>query len=158
MSFGDNTIRTLTQELKKSRGIGRTRPKLKRKDKPKDTDTSKPTHGISLSELETGFMYSSIHAKFNGDAESAEFIEKYENDKLLSFFNPPVFSLSEIEIELRYVIVDLVKDKSGKIIDILVDIRPEILRELQPHQINTLKMKINADSLRTTDEGEDAEE
>lgn len=115
--------------------------------------------GISLKRLIGGILQGLKEAKHLGDVESARLHEIYKKEKSLAPFSVPAFGLSDIEVELKFAVVEL-EDKKGKTntSELTVNISPEFLKGLEVHQVSTMKLKIAPVNLRVFEEGEPAQD
>lgn len=91
---------------------------------------------IRLSEIVRGILEALLQAKHFGDKKSAQYCELYKENEILSSFPVPIFSIAEMEIDLRFSVVSTDK-KNG----IMVNIDTETLGKLENHCISTAKLK-----------------
>ncbi len=101
---------------------------------------------VSLKTVVGGILQALREAKFLGDRESARLMETYRGDAALSAFSVPAFTISEVELELRFAVASAPEVRRKA--DIKVRITPEALKGLEPHHISTLKIKLSPVELR----------
>ncbi|WP_202320142.1 hypothetical protein [Archaeoglobus neptunius] len=61
---------------------------------------------LTLKTLTSGIALAALNAKRIIDIEAASIKKEYEKDELLKHFSVPTFELSEIEVELNFLIED----------------------------------------------------
>ncbi len=93
-------------------------------------------------------------AKRLGDLESTRLLDAYKKDKSLSAFSVPAFVIAEVELELRFSVVGPSdkKAESGKLPGLNVNITAASLKELDPSQIQLMRLKIAPVSPRVYEE------
>lgn len=106
--------------------------------------------GIVLKSVLTGLLQAVREAKRLGDLESAKLIEVYKKDKYLSAFPVPAFAISETEVELHFAVEEVTQ--TGGLTDIKINLAPEVLKNLDAHQVSTMKLKISPFNLRVFEE------
>gem|GEM_PF-6367715 len=108
---------------------------------------------VSLKTVVGGFLQALREAKHLGDIESAKLLDIYKTEKALSSFTVPAFTISDVDIELRFSIVGPTEEhKEGEVPDIKINISPEFLKGLEAHHISVMKLKISPVSLRVFEE------
>lgn len=111
--------------------------------------------GTSLKSVVGGLLQALGEAKYLGDIKSAKLLETYKKVKALSLFTVPAFTISDVDIELRFSIVGPSEEqKEGEIPDFKINISPEFLKGLESHHISVMKLKISPVNLRVFEEGE----
>lgn len=109
--------------------------------------------GISLKAVVGGFLQALREAKRLGDIESAKLLDIYKKERALSSFTVPAFTISDVDIELRFSIVGPTGEhEEGEIPNLKINISPESLKGLEAHQLNVMKLKISPVSLRVFEE------
>jgi hypothetical protein len=110
--------------------------------------------GISLKTVISGAVQALREAKRLGDMESAKLFEVYKKEKALSSFTVPAFTISDVDLELRFSIVGPAeeKEKEGEIPELKVNISPDSLKGLEAHQVSVMKLKITPVSMRVFEE------
>ena len=86
--------------------------------------------GISLNMVVSSILKSLKEAKRLGDIESSKLFEVYKKEKALSSFTVPAFTISDVDVELRFSIVGPSEEqkKGGEIPDLMVNISPDYLK------------------------------
>jgi hypothetical protein len=111
---------------------------------------------ISLKRVVGGILQALREAKFLGDKESARLMEIYKSNSILSAFTVPAFSISEVEVELRFAVASLPEErrkrKAEEATDIMVKITPEALKGLEPHHISTMRVKFSPVEMKVFEE------
>ncbi|MDJ0736060.1 MAG: hypothetical protein QNJ47_18690 [Nostocaceae cyanobacterium] len=112
--------------------------------------------GISLKTVVSGLLQALREAKHLGDVESAKLLDLYKKEKTLASFAVPAFTIADVDVELRFAIIGTSPEQptKGEIPDIKVNISPELLKTLEAHQMNVMKLKISPVSLRVLEESE----
>ena len=112
--------------------------------------------GMSLTAIVAGLMRALREAKYLGDLESAKLSQVYKKEAALSSFTVPAFTISDVDIELRFAIAQPPDGSRNdrKVTDIKVNIWPESLKGLEAHQVSLLKFKMSPISLRVFEESE----
>ena len=110
--------------------------------------------GISLKKVVGGIERALREAKQLGDIESAKLMEVYRNEPSLSSFSVPAFTISDVDLELRFSIVEPAAEEGGEeeIPDIKVNISSDLLKGLESHQISVMRLKILPVSMRVLEE------
>ena len=110
---------------------------------------------LGLNTVIEGVLKSLREAQHSGDLESAALHEAYKENSVLSRFSVPAFSISELELEVRFAIVGLSEgEESGaETPDLKVDVASPTLKDLAPHQIQVMKLKISPVALGVIEEG-----
>lgn len=110
--------------------------------------------GISLKVLIGGFLQALREAKHLSDIESAKLLDIYKKEKNLLSFSVPAFTISDVDVELRFSIVGPPEkqEKEGEIEDLKVNVSADRLKGLEAHQISVMKLKISPVSLRVFEE------
>lgn len=113
------------------------------------------SQSVSLKTLFSGVLQALMEAKQLGDTESAKLLTIYKEQKTLSSFSVPAFTISDVDLDLRFSIVDLVEGQGeGELLDIKVNVSSESLKELQDHQISRMTFKISPVNLRVFEKSE----
>jgi hypothetical protein len=112
--------------------------------------------GVSLNVVVGSILQALREAKHSGDIESAKLLEVYKKEETLSPFTVPAFSITDVEVELRFSIVQSPEEqnKAGEVPLLKVNISPESLKELDAHQISMMRIKISPESLRVFEDEE----
>lgn len=112
--------------------------------------------GTSLKLLIDGILKALRDAKERGDAESVKLYEMYKKEPALSSFTIPAFTISDVDIELRFSVSGTagITNSDNKIPDLMINITPESLKGLEPHHISQMKLKISPTDLRILEESE----
>ena len=115
---------------------------------------SNEKESVSLKTVVEGLIQALREAKHLGDIESAKLLDAYKQEKSLLSFSVPAFTISDVEVELRFAIIGpaVEQKKEGKITDIKVNISPAILKGLEACHISLMKIKITPVSLRVFEE------
>jgi hypothetical protein len=110
--------------------------------------------GISLKIVVGSILQALREAKHIGDIESAKLHEAYKKEKKLSSFTIPAFTISDVEVELRFSIVGPSEEEKTEeeIQDLKVNISPDSIKKLEAHHISEMKIKISALNLRALEE------
>lgn len=110
--------------------------------------------GITLKATVAGLVRALREAKYLGDLESAKLQDVYKKEKALSAFTVPAFTISDVDIELRFAIVEppKEKEKKGEMLDLKIHISPESLKGLEPHHVSAMKLKVSPVNLRIFEE------
>jgi hypothetical protein len=105
---------------------------------------------VSLRAVVGGFIQALREAKHLGDIESAKLLEAYKQEKTLLPFSVPAFTISDVEVELRFAIIGPAEEqkKEGEMADVKINISPAFLKGLEAHHISLMKIKIAPISLR----------
>ncbi|MFX0203078.1 MAG: hypothetical protein ACFFCW_43800 [Candidatus Hodarchaeota archaeon] len=110
--------------------------------------------GITLKATVSGLMRALRQAKYLGDLESAKLSDVYKKEKALSSFTVPAFTISDVDIELRFSIAEPSKQivEEGEDLDIKVNISPATLKGLEAHQVSVMKLRISPVNLKVFEE------
>jgi hypothetical protein len=109
--------------------------------------------GVMLKNLLGGVLQAVMEAKRLGDLESAKLFDVYKSEKSLSSFSVPAFSISDMDLDLRFAVVETTEEQGeGEAMDIKVNVSQEALRELEDFQISRIKFRISPVSLRVFEE------
>ena len=110
--------------------------------------------GIRLQALVGGILRALREAKHFGDMESSRLMEVYKKEPALSSFTVPSFTVSDVDVELRFSIMNRTeeKERGGEMSDIKVDISPASLKGMEAHQVSVMKLKISPVSLKVFEE------
>jgi len=111
--------------------------------------------GLELKIIIGGILRGLREAKFLGDSESARLHEAYKENPVLARLSVPAFSISDLEVELRFAITGPSEEpgKEGEVPDLKVDISTRTLKGLESHQIQVMKFKISSIDLGVLEEG-----
>ena len=106
--------------------------------------------GISLRRIFDGMLQSLRNAKYLGDLESVKLLDVYSKEKALSSFTVPAFTISDVEVELRFAVAEATAEENAAegILDLKVNISPASLKELGAHQISVMKFRISPVAMR----------
>lgn len=112
--------------------------------------------GISLKIVIGSLLQALREAKHLGDIESAKLLDIYKEKKSLLSFSVPAFTISDVEVELRFSILGPSEEqkKEGEISDLKVNISTESLKGLEAHHVSLMKLKISPVSLRVFEESD----
>lgn len=77
-----------------------------------------------------------------------------KKEKALSPFTVPAFTISDVDVELRFSIVGLSEEekKEGVVPDLKVNISPDSIKELEAHQVSLMRLRISPLNLRVFEE------
>jgi hypothetical protein len=107
---------------------------------------------ISLKTVVGGILQGLREAKHVGDIESAKLFDEYKQNAVLSAFSVPAFTISDVDIELRFSIVGPAGVQEGKAEDIDINIAPASLKGLEAHHISVMKFKLAPVNMRVFEE------
>ncbi|MCK4830805.1 hypothetical protein KA005_84620 [bacterium] len=112
--------------------------------------------GISLKTVIAGLFQALRESKYLGDLESVKLLDIYKKEKGLLSFSVPSFTISDVDVELRFSIVGPSEEqkKEGKISDLRVNISTESLKGLEAHHVSLMKLKISPVSMRVFEESD----
>jgi hypothetical protein len=113
---------------------------------------------VSLKTVVGGILQALRQAKFLGDLESARLVDTYKSQKALSSFSIPAFTISDVEVELRFAVAgppEVKKTREGEISDIKIRISPDSLKDLEPHHISYMKIRFSPVEMRVFEEGDE---
>lgn len=99
--------------------------------------------GVVLKGVVSGIIQALQEAKYSGDMQSAKLKELYKSEKAFVGFSAPVFTIADVEIELRFAVAVPSFDSKDSA-EVRVYISPDSLKGLQEHQVSTMKFKISA--------------
>jgi len=110
--------------------------------------------GLELNKVFGHILQGLTEAKRLGDMESVQLYETYKANPVLSQLSVPAFDISEVEVELRFTVVEPAEEaeKEGGISGLKVRISAPSLEGLESHQIQTVKLRINPVLLRVVEE------
>lgn len=114
---------------------------------------SEKKHGFKLKTVVEEVLKGVRTAQHLGDLETAQLNEVYLKNPVLGRLSLPAFRISDIEFELHFNILESSeKIEAGKTPDMTVDIVSDKLTKLEPHQVQTMKLKISPVNLRVFEE------
>ena len=110
--------------------------------------------GITLKATVAGLVRALSEAKYLGDLESARLQDVYRKEKYLSQFTVPAFAISDVDVELKFAIVEPEQNvEDGKVSELKIKISPEFLKGLDAHQVSVVRLKISPINLKVYEEG-----
>jgi len=118
-------------------------------------DVSNGLEGVSLKAIVAGFLQAVTEAKRLGDLESARLAEVYRSERNLASFTVPAFTISDMDIELRFAVVGSVEPSRGEEppSDITVNVSPDLIQGLEAHQVSSIRLRVSPVNLRVFEGG-----
>ena len=118
-------------------------------------DVSNGPEGVSLKAIVAGFLQAVTEAKRLGDLESARLAEVYRSERNLASFTVPAFTISDMDIELRFAVVGSVEPSRGEEppSDITVNVSPDLIQGLEAHQVSSIRLRVSPVNLRVFEGG-----
>lgn len=128
-------------------------PTPRPRPRKEDSGVSDSGESTSLSAVVQGIVQALREAQHMGDIESARLAEAYKKEKPMLSFTVPAFKIADVEIELHFAVRGTVEgEKKGETTDVMIDISPSSLKELDAAKVSVMKLKITPTNLKVFEE------
>ncbi|PWG62709.1 hypothetical protein [Sediminicurvatus halobius] len=97
---------------------------------------------VPLAQLVGAVLGSLAEARRLGDLETARLREEYRKSEALAELTVPAFQIADVDIELRFAVAGAPDGQGGDPRGVAVITDPKALREFQPHQVSSMKLRL----------------
>lgn len=109
---------------------------LEKKLKSQSDNISSST--VRLNDILIGITSAVVNAKNEMNKTSLDIAKEWADDEMMSLLPLPFFSISEVSLNLRFVI----QTNSSKKEDLLVSVNPEYLEKLPDYVVSQINLKM----------------
>lgn len=104
---------------------------------------------INFSDLASALTEAVLQAKHRLDEDAATLARQYKADPILRFIPPPSFAIGEVRVVLKFAIAQIRPESSvqrSRFKQLLVHVDTPTLRELAPHLVSELELRITPET------------